>query len=74
MIVESVPLQQKFAELEQRVEKLEKERRVVSTHTTVTQVRYSDGAAAAGAIFGEHWNKMWDHFHEVMANVRKAFQ
>jgi len=64
MIVESIPLQEKIAELERRIEALEKAQKV--THTTVTRTFHSkpfDG------IFGERWNKMWDEFNEMMKAV-----
>jgi hypothetical protein len=68
-LVESVPLQTKISELEQRIEKLEKERGVVFTKTTVTRTRHSDGPG--DGVFGEAWDKMWENFHKVM---KAAFQ
>jgi hypothetical protein len=63
-LTESIPLQQKIADLEQRIEKLEKERGG-RTHVTVTRTRYS----SAGEPFGEHWDKMWEHFSAFMKSV-----
>jgi hypothetical protein len=60
-LVESVPLQQKIAELEGRIEKLEKEHGVVFTRTTITSL-HSPGDGA----FGDGWEKMWQGFNEMM--------
>jgi hypothetical protein len=60
-ITESIPLQEKIAELERRIEALEKAQKV--THTTVTRTFYSK---ATDGIFGKHWDKMWEHFSETM--------
>ena len=64
MIIESIPLQEKIAELERRIEALEKGPPKV--RRTVTRTFHSkpfDG------IFGERWNKMWDEFNEMMKAV-----
>jgi hypothetical protein len=59
MIVESIPLQQKIAQLEERVAALEKAHGVRYV-TTITET------VTSSKIFGEHWDKMWHHFHEMM--------
>jgi hypothetical protein len=65
MIVEPVPLQNKVAELEQRIEKLEKERAVTTTNTSTERTVYVSGRVPDG-IFGDGWKKMWQGFDEMM--------
>ena len=62
-IVESIPLQEKIAELERRIEALEKGPKVRRTVTRTFHSKPFDG------IFGERWNKMWDEFNEMMKAV-----
>ena len=64
-LVESIPLQKKIAELEARIEKLEKSRNAPTG--SFTRIYHSQGI---GSMFGEDWDKMWEHFHKVM---KKAF-
>jgi len=68
-LVESVPLQTKIAELEQRIDKLEKSRH---ESFRFTRIRHSHGTGSLfGEVFGEALVKMWENFHKVM---KAAFQ
>jgi hypothetical protein len=63
-----IPLQEKIAELEGRIEALEKARggtSVTFTHTT-TQTQTTSKPLNGDSIFGEHWKKMWEEFGHVM--------
>ena len=62
-LVESVPLQQKISELEQRIATLEKASGVKWVKTEVTRTITT---AEPSKVFGEDWDKMWEHFHKVM--------
>lgn len=63
MIIESIPLQEKIAELERRIEALEKGPVRRRTVTRTFHSKPFDG------IFGERWNKMWDEFNEMMKAI-----
>ena len=58
-----IPVQVKIAELERRIERLEKQlssRQVVHTSQTVH---------AWDSVTQTHWNKMWAHFNAMMGRV-----
>jgi hypothetical protein len=56
-----IPVQEKIAELERRIEALEKYHKWARGYT-VTQT----SSEAPPAVFGVHWDKMWVEFKEVM--------
>jgi hypothetical protein len=60
-LIESIPLQEKIAELDRRIAKLEKAHGVEWVKTEVARTTTSKSE-----IFGEDWDKMWEHFHKVM--------
>ena len=62
-----IPIQQKIAELEQRISALEKQVRMrpVSTECETTTVIRSGNSG----VFGDSWNSMWKSFNEVMRKI-----
>jgi hypothetical protein len=62
-LTEQIPLQQKIAELEQRIERLEKQRikRIEFTHTTTS----------SEPLDSDHWKEMWRHFNEAVKEILK---
>lgn len=63
-----VPLQEKIAELEGRIAKLEQD---ASEHWGRSYEYFTvDSTGLQGRdVFREHWDKMWKHFDEVMKSA-----
>jgi nucleotidyltransferase/DNA polymerase involved in DNA repair len=64
-LTEQIPLQTKIAELEQRIERLERNQK--RRQVTVTREYYSSGASG---IFGE----MYRDFREAIEDMKAAFR
>ena len=63
-----VSIQEKFAELESRIRDLE----IEASNNSGFAVRYSR-TTSARKPFGEHWDKMWEHFDKFMSETSKSF-
>lgn len=67
-----IPVQEKIAELEQRIAALEKD----ATEHFGTSYEYfavDQNGLQYHDAFGEHWDKMWGEFHLVMRSVFGRF-
>ncbi len=60
-----IPVQEKIAELEARIAKLEAD---ASEHWGRNYEYFSVDQTGLQCrdVFGEHWDKMWHHFNQVM--------
>lgn len=61
-----IPLQEKLAELESRIEFLE-----LVNNVTHDQQAYWRGrkSVSKNLRFSDHWDKMWEHFHLAMKEI-----
>lgn len=57
-----ISVQEKIAELEARIAALEQGRTTTTTTTRTVSMRTK-------GPFGEHWDKMWEHFDKIMDNA-----
>lgn len=62
-----IPLQEKIAELERRIVRLEEHARgdTGAIYSRITK----NGKAIEGKRFGPHWSKMWEEFHLAMKEM-----
>lgn len=65
MIASPIPLQEKIAELEQRIVRLEEQAQDRKKKTVLVATPYSKGTS----FFGPHWHKMWEEFHLAMKEI-----
>ena len=66
-----IPVQEKIAELESRIEKLEKEvKRLKELRQTVTVM----GEEANEIFESSAWKNMWKNFEEVMEKFGRVFR
>lgn len=60
-----IPAQEKIAELEARIAKLEKD----AEEHWGRVYQYRSVSTSRKGVFGEHWNKMWEHFDKLMESA-----